>query len=68
MDQVSPNTESNAVSSVESIPMPTLIGPPMQPPPVPLMTQDDQQNIAIIIDYLYSLFTYLAEYRPTVES
>lgn len=48
--------------------MPTLIGPPMQPPNLPLFTGDMKRDIDIIIDYLNNLISYLYEYRPTVES
>ena len=48
--------------------MPTLIGPPMNPPNVPLMSDNVEENIERIIAYLYNLVTYLAEYQPTVEA
>ena len=48
--------------------MPTLIGPPMQPPNPPLITGDVEKDIQIIIGYLNNLVDYLYSYRPTVEA
>lgn len=48
--------------------MPTLIGPPMDPPQIPLLTGDPIKDIEIINAFLYTLVDFLANYRPTVEA
>jgi len=48
--------------------MPTLIGPPMQPPNPPLLTGRIEDDIKIIMGYINDLVSFLYEYRPTVEA
>jgi len=48
--------------------MPTLSGPALQPPPVPLITGDPVTDIKIIISYLNGLIAYLSNHVPTVEA
>jgi hypothetical protein len=48
--------------------MPTLIGPPMKPPDLPLMSGDNDRDIEALFSYLNDLISYLYEYRPTVEA
>lgn len=46
--------------------MAELIGPPMEPPQIPLLTGDVKVDIDIIVNYLYTLNDFLSSYRPTV--
>jgi len=48
--------------------MPTLIGPPMQPPLPPYLTGNTTADIEALLSYLNELVAYLLEYRPTVEA
>lgn len=48
--------------------MPTLIGPPMQPPVPPLRTGDDKRDLEALYGYINDLISYFFEYRPTVEA